>query len=436
MQIRTIRWPDERQAILDHIQLVHGAEDGALLAKWYGTMPGFDPADCFVIDSDTDETGDGGTTGEIAAHAMLLPRHIQFGKSVLSAAEIGVVGTLEAYRHRGYATALIDRVIERMAERRDAVGVVFGIPNFYERWGYEYSMGLYLTSYESLLDTELALKAGKWNFGHSHQRRTAARLGISGKDITVRPFALSDLPAVMSLYAQGAVEGHSIMVRDEPTWVWQLNYMEDIGRSDPTSFLVAEHDGAILGYLRMVANAPVNWFRADSSLFSIIECEGDDPDATEALLAEAAACARDFAVEQIGLYVHPQSRLMTHALAHGAAMRSFTGAGFLRLNDLPLLLEGMTDTLHGRLEDTVFDKHPIRLRVSTEANSAEIVIGSGDGSEELATLESPAPDLMRLFSGWYGLGNLVEGSYTLRQEKLLSVLFPQSDPRVGIADLI
>ena len=89
MEIRNVRWPDDQNAVLEHIRLVHGPGDSDLLGKWYSTMPGFDPADCFVIEGDN---------GEIAAHTMLVPRRVQFGHSVFQASEIGVVGTLETYR--------------------------------------------------------------------------------------------------------------------------------------------------------------------------------------------------------------------------------------------------------------------------------------------------------------------------------------------------
>ncbi|MBP8974165.1 MAG: hypothetical protein KBH93_09840, partial [Anaerolineae bacterium] len=63
MTVRTIRWPEEREAILDHVRLAYGPDEYEQVAAWYGTLPTFDPADCFVIDGDR--------PGEIAAHANL-----------------------------------------------------------------------------------------------------------------------------------------------------------------------------------------------------------------------------------------------------------------------------------------------------------------------------------------------------------------------------
>jgi predicted acetyltransferase len=367
---------------------------------------------------------------------MLIPRQIQLGESVLQASEIAVVGTQEPFRRQGYASALMDRAIERMAERGDAISMLFGIPNFYERWGYEYSIGMYLTSYESSLETDQALKAGKWDMTNSHHRRTATQLGVTGKNVTVRTFDLRDLPTVMMLYRQSSAKGHSIIARDERLWQWQMDYMETIGRADHESFLIAEYEGQILGYMRLVPHTPVNWFYADSTEFSIIESAGDDADAAEALLAVAAGYARDAGIDRIGLYVHPQSQLMAHAMAHGAIQRSFTGAGFIRINDLQLTLDAMVPTLEQRLSASAYASSRIRLQVATETQQAEVFIGVPQAPEEVVPLEVLASDMVRLLTGWYGLTHLPEEAYQFRHHEVLSLLFPKGDPKVAIADLI
>lgn len=271
---------------------------------------------------------------------------------------------------------------------------------------------------------------------HAHQRRLASWLNIRQREIEVRSFTLRDLPAVMALYHQAALDGQNIMARDEATWRWQFDYMTDIGRNDADSFLVAEADDTILGYLRLVSNAPVNWFRDDAARFSIIEYGGTDPDAAEALLAAAAACARDYNAEQIGLFVHPQSTLMTHMLAHGATMRSFTGAGFLRLNDLQQATQLMADTFQRRLSASQFAGFPIRLRLTTEDSVSEIALGNSTRPPEVVELAAPTTDMVRLLVGWFGLDNLQSGSYALRHREVLQRLFPKGDPKIAIADLI
>ncbi|MBN1964567.1 MAG: GNAT family N-acetyltransferase, partial [Anaerolineae bacterium] len=269
-ELRNIRWPEEREAIMEHIRLVHGPGDSDLLRRWYGGFPGFDPADCFVIDAE-----DGG----LAAHTMLIPRQFQIGVSTIPASEIGVVGTLETHRGRGYARALLTRALERMSARGDALGMILGIPNFYERWGYEYAVGLYLTSYESEIATEHALQAGKWDMVHSYNRRMAAYLGMRGREVRVRPFGMSDLPAVRMLYEQESIKGHYLVARNNATWEWQLDFLADVGRYEPDDFLVAEIDNQVVAYARVISHGQVNWFmEAEAARFSLVECAGDDAD--------------------------------------------------------------------------------------------------------------------------------------------------------------
>ncbi len=424
MEIRNIRWPDDWDRIAEHIRLVHGPGDVDFLTRWYGAFPGFDPADCFVID---------GAQGEIAAHVMVVPRQIRIGDSLIPTGEIGVVGTLETYRGQGLARLLIERALQRMTERGDALGLILGIPNFYEKWGYEYAVGLYLTSYESGIDLEHALRANRMDQSHSYQRRAAAYLGLRGQEVSVRRFYSSDLAAVMRLYDLESARGHYLLARDQATWEWQLGFLADIGRYDQDDFLVAEVDGEIVAYLRMVSSGQVNWFlENEAARFSIIEYAGDHPDAAEALLGAAAQSARDYNAERIGLFVHPESRLMRHALMHGGTRREFTGAGFLRLHDLPRLLALLAPTLEARLAASCFGAGG-ELRVTTEEQTAEVALG---GAGPVISLELPAADFVRLVTGWFGVDDLAAGHVAEDDRDRLDVLFPKGEPRLAIADLL
>jgi GNAT superfamily N-acetyltransferase len=426
MTIRTIQWPDEREMLLEHIHQLHGPDDTAIIALWYDGFPYFDPRDCFVIDGDHE--------GEIAGHVMLVPRQIQIGVSVLPVAEIAMLGVLEPYRAQGYTRALMEHVHQAMTERGDVLGLSFGDPELYERWQYEYAVGLYLTSYESDIPVDLALKAGAWDINHSYERRTADRLGAHNQAISVRRFYLNDLPAVQALYRRAAERGHYMLARDEATWRWQLDYLTRIGRNAPDDFLVAEAGNEILAYARVMSQESPNWFQGeDGARFSVIEAAGDHPDATEALLGQIAHTAQAFGVDRVGLFVHPEGRFMQHALAHGAARRQFTGAGFLRLHDLGRALELLHDTLEARRLNSRYATRAYRLIVTTEHDQAELELGMGEA--DVVALEIPTTALVRLITGWYGIEHVGLG-YHERFADLLRVLFPRRDPKIGLADLM
>ena len=425
MEIRNIRWPDDQEAILDYIRLEYGLDDYDSLSTSYGTHPTFDPADCFVIDGDD---------GEIAAHGMIVSRQLQIGESVLPTAEISMLGVLEPYRGYGFEHELLEALHLRMTEREDVLGLSFGEPLLFEPWLYEYAVGIYLTSYESEITTDLALKAGYWDVEHSYERRTADRLGARNRSLAVRRFYINDLPAIQALYSAECARGHYLMARDDPTWYWQLDHLTRIGRNDPDDFLVAEADGQLAAYVRLVTQGQVNMFRDEAARFNVIEAGGTHADAIEALLGEIARMAQTFNVERIGLFVHPDSAFMEHALARGAVLRQFTGAGFVHLHNLPMALYLLTPTLESRRLNSRFASRSYHLVINTEHDQADIYLGMGS-EPEVVELEAPATSVVRLFTGWYCIDNLTMG-YHERHADLLRVLFPKRDPKIGMADLI
>jgi hypothetical protein len=425
MSVRHLRWPEEQQAVLSHIRAVYGQDDYETWANTYGQSPAFDPADCFVLDGQQD--------GEIAAHGMIIPRQLQIGASVLPAAEISLLGVLDAYQGYGGEQMLLETIHRRMTERGDVFGLSFGSPLLFEPWQYEYAVGLYLTSYESDIATDLALKAGSWDPAHSYERRTADQLGASGREVAVRRFYLNDLPAVQSLYAAESARGHYMIARDDDAWAAQLEHLERLDQ--PDDFIVAEDDDRLVAYARLVTRRQVNTFRdTDAAHFSVIEAAGDHPDAVEALLNEIARMALASNADRIGLFVHPQSTLMCHALARGATLRHFTGAGFLRLHNLAAALTGLAPTFEARLNDSHFASRGFHLIINTEDHQAELTLGSAP-SPEIVELDAPATVIVRLLTGWFGVDRVKEG-YNERHAALLRVLFPPRDPKIGLADLV
>ncbi|MBN2305685.1 MAG: GNAT family N-acetyltransferase [Anaerolineae bacterium] len=426
MSIRPIRWPQDRPALLNHLRQVHFPDDPDLMAAWYGSTPEFDPQDCLVID--------GGVEGEIAAHAMIVPRQFQIGENVLPVAEIALVGVLDEYRGHRYEYMLLDAIHERMTDRGDALGLSFDAPSLLESWHYEYAVGLYMTSFESSIATDLALRAGRWDSTHSYQRRMADRLGANRQTVSARRFYINDLPAIQALYRAASAEGHYLFARDEETWSWQLNHLTRTGRNDPDDFLVAEIDNRLVAYARLVTQMPVNVFLGDGAArFSVIEAVGHNADALDALLGEIGRAAQTFNQDRIGLFVHPDSAFMQHALARGATVRHFTGGGLLRLHNLEQALRLLTPTLDARRLNSRFAARTYRLEIRTEHDSTGITLGMGD--PETVDIEVPATTLTRLITGWYGIDHLTIG-YHERYADLLRVLFPRRDPKLGLADLI
>jgi hypothetical protein len=125
---------------------------------------------------------------------------------------------------------------------------------------------------------------------------------------------------------------------------------------------------------------------------------------------------------------------MRHALARGAIQRHFTGAGFVRLRDLPLALHLLAPTFETRCSHSRFVGRTYHLIVMTEDAQGEASWGVG-ADHDTIKLEIPVTALTRLITGWYGIDQMA-ASFDERHTELLHVLFPKRDPKIGLADLI
>jgi len=200
-------------------------------------------------------------------------------------------------------------------------------------------------------------------------------LNAHNQPVTVRPFYSSDLPNVQALYTAESARGRYLIERDEATWTWQLDHLIRTGRYHSDDFLVAEAEGRLLAYVRVIAGCDVNWFRAeDAACFNVVEVAGDHPDGVEALLAEVGAIAARLQVDRIGLFVPPDSTFMRHALARGATLRAFTGAAALHLHDAQIALDHLAPALEERALNSRYAGRACRIVIPPEHATAALTL--------------------------------------------------------------
>ncbi|MGC9514417.1 GNAT family N-acetyltransferase [Methanocrinis sp.] len=81
-------------------------------------------------------------TGEIAAAFALIPWTWEMAGTELKVAEMGIVGTGEAHRNKGLMRLLYREFDATLEEEGFDLAAVQGIPGFYRRFGYHYSIPL------------------------------------------------------------------------------------------------------------------------------------------------------------------------------------------------------------------------------------------------------------------------------------------------------
>lgn len=81
--------------------------------------------------------------GRIVSFLEVVPRSMYIGRSLLAIAGIGGVVTDPNHRKKGYNRALLDDTIEFMTEERYDLSILYGIPGYYHKFGYEVVMADY-----------------------------------------------------------------------------------------------------------------------------------------------------------------------------------------------------------------------------------------------------------------------------------------------------
>ena len=161
-------------------------------------------------------------SGQVVSSLCLIPWTWQYEGVTLRAGEMGLVGTLEAYRHRGLVRAQAARHAELLEEGGYDLSHIQGIPYFYRQFGYEYAIPL----------------AGGWRVdlhlipSTGERVRSPLRAGPDPQPpnhLTAQPpnysfrrATLDDLPALMRLYDEAANDLSIHTVRDEAEWRYLL----------------------------------------------------------------------------------------------------------------------------------------------------------------------------------------------------------------------
>jgi len=167
-----------------------------------------------------------GESGEVVSSLCLIPWTWRYEDVPIRTGEMGIVGTLEAYRKRGLIRAQVDVFKRRLRERGCLLSQIQGIPYFYRRFGYEYA---------------LPLEGG---------------LRIEFRDVptppdapfTFRPATEEDLPGLTQLYGEAAQELAIRVERDADTWRYLLRHTQGTEMERDT-WMVQDAGGRAAGYV-------------------------------------------------------------------------------------------------------------------------------------------------------------------------------------------
>ena len=339
---------------------------------------------------------------------------MRIGIAEVRMAGIGGVYTEREHRHQGHMRTLFEDTVTTMTDQGYDVSQLFGIANFYNKFGYASSMpGSHAT-----IQTRDAEDAG-------------ARGDASAPSVTARPAEPDDIPEILKLYnAHNAMRTCSI-VRTPDRFT---RFRKGTRYGDPPKVRVWENeDGQLAGY--------AVW-DDDETHVRVAEIDAWDDRLFPTLLAALAEVAIAKRCGEIEIHTPPDHPFAEYAQRYGTEWTiryPRDAAAMMRvLNQGPLMAK-LRAEFERRLTVTSMAGYTGVLALATDLGTTTMVFDAGrlsldedgDGPAPDATLSLPQSTLMQCLVGYRSIRDVLNSpDVTLDGEgaPLLHALFPRQHP--------
>jgi len=316
--------------------------------------------------------------GKSISRLWLNPFRLHIGEALVPMAGVGGVGTEEAHRNRGHSRRVLEAAVEHMKQSDAAISMLYGIRDFYPKFGYATAGPDHLVLLTEL-DRDNVLPPG-WS---------------------VRPFAAADFAAVQALYGGNTERSTGAALRGPDCAVWEHLLKSATEQGDNECRVVIGPDHGVHGYLWRarwcwyVKHALEPEFKQALVLGEVV---ADGPGAADAVLAAARIWAegtvgrRKF--KEVALAFAPEGPLAAAAMRQDARfLRNYSACGgsMARVLSVPRLLEALRPELQARLRDARSD-FTGSLRLDTDMGAADLHIDA----RRISISEGPSPNRNRL----------------------------------------
>ena len=389
----------ERVAVFNGI--IHGEGVAAMTRALIFHHPNTRPGHWLFVEDET--------TGQVVSSLCLIPWTWRYEDTELKAGEMGIVGTMEAYRHRGLSRALATRFDELLREGDYDLSHIQGIPYFYRQFGYEYAIPL----------------EGGWRV-ELHLIPDAP--SDEPARYTFRQATLDDLPALMQMYDEAAGDLSISAVRDEASWRYLLGPSLQTEMVAET-WLVLDEAGQPAGYLRI----PQHGF---GERLIVNEVSHLSSDAAMATLRQL----KDLAAERDKPYIRlnvPADSVLAQAARYRGAHDLGTYAWQIRLMDVGRLLRKLAPLLERRTAASPLAGLTQNVCLNLYREAFELRFEGGKltaveslGFSERGGIRIPPPLAVPLLLGYRSREELAQAHHdvSIRGEwrHLVDVLFPKT----------
>jgi predicted N-acetyltransferase YhbS len=351
--------------------------------------------------------------GEILAHTLMVRREMTVAGVSLVLGGLGFVGTHPKARRRGLAQRLIEEHLGYMAAHEYDLAGLFGLPNYYQRFGFAAAFPVYWT-------------------GVAARRLREVRSSEPSPRVLSR-IPRRDLPGLAAVFAAFEAGRTGALARSPEYWAWSVQRWRRT--------LVAKRSaGEIRGY------AVVG--EAQDGALPVLEIAANGEDTALALLAALGREAEQQSLPEVRLLTppdHPVARLAYHRLdgeRHEALPRD--RGGQLKVIDPVRLGERLAPALARRVAASRFRSAAGRIELVTDTDRLAFALPCGADGQAGFTLRLPLARLGGLLAGSTEFPDLLaepgvefsphaEGGVEAAQE-LGRVVFPPDRPFIWSTD--
>lgn len=339
----------------------------------------------------------------------LWPMPMRIGSCEVFLGGIGGVHTHPDHRKRGYASIVMAESVAWMREQGYDVSVLFGIPDFYHRWGF-------VTTLSSTM-IEVPTR-------HADKAKRTSR---------PRRFRKTDFPVAMRIYNRDNASRTASIIRRKSTWIpWRVGVEWRV----PPEIHLYTAGGRTVG----VAGFCLRADRVDCC-----EVSATDPRAFGGILRHAADLAVERRVETLVFRVPLDHPFADFCREQGGAFREQVprvAGGMARLINQTQCLKKIAPELTRRLGGSRLSGWSGGIDIATDLETTRLTVkrakvSVGGRGRARVRLQLPQDRLTQLLFGWQDVSFLVTHTPTKLtgdRDGVVDTLFPRGRPYMWTSD--
>ena len=349
--------------------------------------------------------------GEVVSKLAVWQMPMRIGGAKTLMGGIGGVWTHEKHRNRGYASIVMEDACAWMRENDYDFSVLFGIPDFYHRWGFITT----LSSGRVILETRTAEKAEP--------------------TCRVRAYHAADLPRAIRMYNDNNRSRTASIVRDETWTPWRKGLRWGV---PPKLF----------SYTRAGKLAAVAAFDLAPDSVNCVDLSVADAGAFAGVVRHAAELAVERRVEKITFFRPPDGPFADFCRELGGCEITGTtprcAGGMARIINQAQLFQKIAPELTRRLRASRLTVWSLSLDILTDLGATRLVVTTGrvavgerTARRAKVTLRLPQDRLTQLLFGFQSIDFLLAHGFAKLSgngRDVLNALFPRGTPYMAVPD--